>query len=55
VRKPYDWDCRLGDESFWDEPIGAAERAFWRGVLVGGLIEAVFVLLAVLVIVWWVS
>ena len=52
MRKPYDWDCRLGDESFWDEPIGAAERAFWRGVLIGGLIEAVTVLLIAMAWYW---
>ena len=49
----YNWDRRDFHDSFWDEPIGTVERAFWRGVLVGGLIEAVFVLLAVLAIVWW--
>jgi hypothetical protein len=36
----YDWDCHSSDDSFWTEPIGAAEQSFWRGVVVGAVVEA---------------
>jgi hypothetical protein len=52
VNVRYDWDRDPGNDSFWTEPIGAAERAFWRGVAVGAVIEAAFVLIVVMAWYW---
>jgi hypothetical protein len=54
--KPYDWEgaddlgLDLPLPQQWHRPIDTIERAFWRGVLVGGLVEAFFVLVCVLII-----
>lgn len=53
-RPAYDWSRSLSyddGESEWDRPLTLPERSFWRGVVLGAVVEAgVVVLIAVL---WW--
>jgi len=61
-RPPYNWDLPPppGADDLqqllelpvqqWHRPVSKMELAFWRGVAVGGLVEAFFILLAVVMI-----
>jgi len=57
IRAPYDWEKKPvepvppGLRDGWRKPLARPEAAFWRGVVVGAVIEA----LAVIVLVWWLA
>jgi hypothetical protein len=55
-RRPYDWDQPSDDLGLgldWYKPIDVVERAFWRGVVIGAIAEAVVFLLIFGIFLWW--
>jgi hypothetical protein len=57
IRAPYDWEKKPVEavpphwRDRWRKPLTGPEAAFWRGVVIGAVIEA----LVVIVLVWWLA